>query len=296
MSVAEAFTEDELSRLTPEERAAVTADDDMSDAEAIANGDDPGADEDESNETGSTEAKADPAEINLEPAPKTPFTAEPVEGYEEKVAAAEAKRDEAFKQMMDGELTAEEYRAIEKASSKEIRELDAKNNEHAIAESMTRQASQQAWVDYVGVTLNAAKTNGADLIGDQKIAAELDRTVKLLSQQVIQDPTMVADVPQARPGELITPTDKWILNEAMQIVAARHGMTLGKAKPGPTNKTRQPDLSEVPPTLARVPASADQNTGGDEFAYMRNLEGAEYEKAITRMAPDVQERWLNSAT
>lgn len=305
------FTEEELSRLTPEERAAVTADDDESDLQAVIDddgedledaedGDDKGQSTGADDKTGDDKGKPDPAGILSdadEDTPVAPFTAEPVEDYESKVAAAESKRDDAFKKMMDGDLSADEYRTIEKAANTEIRELDAQQNEFRVSQSMTQQAQQNAWLTHVNTALNAAKTNGADLTTDPAIAAELNRTVKLLASQVQEDPSMLKGIPATKPGALVTNADKWILKEAMSIVAARHNLKLGpapttKGDPAPTNKTRQPDLSKVPPNLSSVPASAEQNVGADEFAHIHKLSGAEYEKAVARLSSDQLDRFM----
>lgn len=307
------FTEEELSRLTPGERAAIEADDNDDDLALIADGDldDVGGDDDNSdnggasNEGGDAASKA-PAGNNADPAgilsadddtPVATFTAKPVEDYEGKVAAAEAKRTDAFQKMMDGDLSAAEYQTIERESNAEIRELDQAQNKYLVSQSMTEQAQQSAWLTHVNTTLDAAKTAGADLTTNPEIAAELNRTVKLLAVQVQEDPSMLKGVPATKPGALVTNADKWILKEAMSIVAARHNLKLaptlrGKSDPTPTNKSRQPDLSNVPPNLSNIPASAEQNTGADEFAHIHKLSGAEYERAVARLSPDQLDRFM----
>lgn len=299
------FTEEELSRLTPEERAAIEADDNNEDLQLIADGElDDGDDLDTADTgkpngdtgTGEKTDDKDPAGILTadDDTPTAPFTAKPVEDYEGKVAAAEAKRTEAFQKMMDGDLSAAEYQAIESEANAEIRALDAQQNEFRVAESMTKQAQTNAWLSHVNTTLDATKAAGADLTTDPAIAAELNRTVKLLAVQVQEDPTMLKGVPVTKPGALVTNADKWILSEAIKIVAARHDLKIGKPKadPAPTNKNREPDLSKVPPNLSTIPASAEQNIGADEFAHIHKLSGAEYEKAVARLTPDQLDRFM----
>ncbi|MDH4483044.1 MAG: hypothetical protein QE279_10120 [Rhodoferax sp.] len=299
------FTEEELNRLTPDERAAVEADDNDEDLQLIADGgldDGDAPDGDNAGEQPNGDAPANDKPVDKDPAgilsadddtPIAPFTAKPVEDYEGKVAAAETKRTEAFQKMMDGDLSAAEYQAIEKQANSEIRDLDAQQNEFRVAESMTKQAQTNAWLTHVNTTLDASKAAGADLTSDPAIAAELNRTVKLLAAQVQEDPTMLKGIPVTKPGALVTNADKWILKEAISIVAARNNLKLGKtADPAPTNKNREPDLSKVPPNLSSIPASAEQNIGTDEFAHIHKLSGSDYEKAVARLTPDQLDRFM----
>jgi hypothetical protein len=53
------------------------------------------------------------------------------------------------------------------------------------------------------------------------------------------------------------------------------------------------DRSALPPTLAGVPAAADASVGS-EFAHLDGLEGTALEKALARMTPDQQERYLGA--
>jgi hypothetical protein len=54
------------------------------------------------------------------------------------------------------------------------------------------------------------------------------------------------------------------------------------------NPTKQPDL---PQTLGGVPAAADNGTGG-EFDHLDNLAGMDLDRAIAKLSPEQQERYL----
>ena len=61
----------------------------------------------------------------------------------------------------------------------------------------------------------------------------------------------------------------------------------------PVRKPAAADRSALPPTLAGVPAAADASVGS-EFAHLDGLEGTALEKALARMTPDQQERYLGA--
>jgi hypothetical protein len=95
------------------------------------------------------------------------------------------------------------------------------------------------------------------------------------------------------------------LAEAQALVLRR----FGKPQPAPVaaavaaaqparaaERMRRPalaDRSGLPPTLAGVPAAADAAVG-HEFAHLESLEGSALERALARMTPDQQERYLGA--
>lgn len=278
------FTEEDLALMTPAEREAVTAgdtDDDLQTLEEISEGVYEAQDE---------QPKAKPvAEVaEDEETPTAVYVAPSVEDYDSKLSAAEARKDEAFKKMMEGELSDSEYREIEKSVSAEIRRLDRDMAKAEISEEMNQQAAKNAWHEYVQAQVDGEKKVGIDLAGNQDLMNELDRTVKLIARQVQEDPSMVKHLAATKPGALITNVDKWILSESLSIVKARHKLDAAPA----ARKSREPDLTGVPPTLSKVPVAAEASTGGDEFAYLSSLKGAEYEKALAKLSADQLDRYM----
>jgi hypothetical protein len=290
--MATEFTEQELASMTPAEREAVTAEDDDSDMQSNF-----GYDDDVTDvvpKEAPAAPKEDPAGLFEDDgaAPKAAYVAADVENYDEKVTALETKKDEAFKQMMDGELADSEYRTIEKEVSSELRKLDRDQAKAEISADMTQQQARGAWGDYVEQQIAANKAAGADLSATDALMAELDRTTRLIAAQVSQDPSMVKHLLPTKAGALITNVDKWVLNEAIEIVKTRNNLLAktpiddARRKPGP------PDLSKIPPSLAKVPPAADPVIGADEFSHLNGLKGVDYERALARMTPDQLERFM----
>lgn len=97
-------------------------------------------------------------------------------------------------------------------------------------------------------------------------------------------------------------SDRQLLQQAHNEVAARFKVEETPATPK-DKKTeladkRKPDLSDAPRTLAHVPAAADNDAADNEFAALERLERndpAAYERALARMTPDQQERYLRAA-
>lgn len=279
--------EDDLTGATPEELAAIKAGDgDDSDLETIV-GETDGAAEKTAEKT--ADANTDPLDLNSDG--KAPYIAPPVEGYDDKLKSLEERKDDAFKKLMEGELSDSEYRVIEKEVSAEIRKLDRDQLKAEVSTEMTEQQQKSAWSEYVESQINENKAAGADMT-DPKLLSELDRTVRLIAAQVNADPSMVAHLPKPKPNALVSPVDKWILNEAIDFVKTRHNL-LAK---GPINKAKggAPDLSGIPPTIGRVPAAADPNVGGDEFSYLNKLNGIELERAIGKLSPEQYARYMDA--
>ena len=299
------FSDEDLARMTPAEREAVTADDDDSDMQTIANetGGDDGdaagagsgkpADKDVTDVTDKNESRNTSQDDN---SPTAAYVTSGVDNYDEQVSTLETKKDDAFKKMMDGEITDAEYRTIDKEVSSELRALDRAMTKAEVSNEMTNQQATTAWLDYVDAQIQTSAKAGADLSANEALMAELDRTVKLLAGQVRTDPDMVKHLSPTKPGALITNVDKWVLNEAIEIVKARNKMTAAPGKgdttPPKSRAGTPPDLSGLPPNLARVPAAKDADAGGDEFAHLANLTGTDYEKALAKLSPDQIERFM----
>lgn len=295
--MATEFTETELASMTPAEREAVTAEDDTSDMDSYL-----GYDNDDDvtdvepkakpEAPAAEDKKEDPAGLyEDEDAPKASYIADDVENYDEKVLELEAKKDQAFKQMMDGEMSDADYRKLEKEVASEIRQLDRAQTKAELSSEMTRQQATSSWLEYVDAQIQSNKSAGADLTASPKLMEELDRTVRLLAAQATQDPSMVAHLKPTKQGALITNVDKWVLNEAIEIVKTRNNL-LAKAPIEDAKRSRAPDLSKIPPSLARVPPAADPIVTGDEFANLSGLKGADYERALARLTPDQLERFM----
>jgi hypothetical protein len=296
-----------LDNLSPEERAAVTggAEDEQSALDAvIAEGksalkaavadDDDDQDNDINNEQVIEEAKSTTestpedkqqteaatnkeAPPNQEPSPEFQpvYVAPAVENFDERMTALNATKAEAFKKMMDGEISAEEYADVERKYLDERDALRSAQERHITSKQMQEQTAQQRWQwEVENFKKHALKNDGVDYVKDDKMNNALDRWVKVLAN----DPENAN-----QPGE-------WFLQEAHKHVKQQYG--LGKQEQKPDPKPRTPDLKNIPPTLGRLPSADEGDAGKNEFAHLDKLDGMDLEKALAKMPKEQQDRWL----
>jgi len=308
--------------LSPEEIAAMADDDEAEALKDVLNeaGDDDGDDEsgDEAQGAGQDEAaaggEADADDVSDDakdddrddPPFVATYRADPVENFDEKMAALEAREAEVTQQLVDGEIDRDAFAAESKAISKERMELSSAHTKAQIAAEQAQQASQQRWEwevqrylrdsaregfemrpDVTAKAMEAAKDNAEALAAARAaharalgMAAALDAEVKRLAS----DPAN-----EERDGE-------WFLEESGRLVRQAFGGGKSAAKPGgkPAVPNRRPDLSVVPTTLAHVPAASGDDSTGGEFAHLDSLNGMELEKAIAKMTPDQQRKWAEA--
>lgn len=239
------------------------------------------------------------------------YRADPVEDFDEKMAALEAREAEVMQQLVDGEIDREAFAAESKAISKERMQLATAHTKAQIAAEQNEQASQQRWQwevqrylrdsaregfemrpDVTAKALEAAKDNPEALAAARAahvralgMAAALDAEVKRLAS----DPAN-----ENREGE-------WFLEQAGRAVRQAFGggkpasgKPDGKADGKPTPPNRRPDLSVVPTTLAHVPAASGEDVSGGEFAHLDSLTGMELERAIAKLTPEQQRKWAEA--
>jgi hypothetical protein len=210
--------------------------------------------------------------------------------------AAEAKIDDIEKKWSANELTDDERNAQMKAARRELTAaVSAEAANQARIETNAANAEQQQRRVIDGI-VKIAKTEGSiDYAKDAKAEGQFNRALQVL----------YAD-PDSKGKSFAA-----ISLEAHRMVCAMRGVTpkvapapapvaaptppKPAAAPAPAKAARTPvDKSLIPPTLSRVPPAADATISGDEFSHLANLDGAELEKAVTKMTAEQQERWLNS--
>lgn len=272
------YTEEELSMLSDEERAAiadaspeaerellkaVAGDDDGNDGEGDQSGDDgQGDDGAVAGDTGAPAAAADDADDKADFVPK--YHAPAVEDYSAKLTAL----DESFQA---GDVELRDYNAQRDALVRQ--QLKAE-----ISAEQNAQVEEQLWEREISDFMDVHKEYGASKYRH----AALDIAVKDLA----------ADEANAdKPG-------RWFLREAHKIVEREFGAT-APAKEEVNNDAklsvkndRKPDLSLVPKTLAHLPAAELPDTGSvDEFAHIDRMTGIELENAVARLSPAERERY-----
>ena len=228
-------------------------------------------DEDESSGNAAAEPPAAGPAPAPEPAP-APFVPEVPADAKERLDAIKAEHDAAFDKLIEGTLEPSEYRAIKDRTEAEA---DALKEQMLAARIFTQQAEANArneWQRAQVATMAEAKAEGLDYAAKPALMAAYNVHLKALGANPANEDKNAA----------------WFLTEAHRLTKEDLGI---KTRPR-SDPRRGTDLSAVPPTLRNTPAAADPNIAGDEFAHLGNLEGVALEKAVAKMTPEQQERWL----
>jgi hypothetical protein len=236
----------------------------------------------------------DDADADEEDEPIEPQRSAPADAAEQR-KTLRAEKSAALRQLVDGEITQEAYDEIENRTQDA---LDSLSQAEAADKAREQVRMDMMMGDYQRELKTAQKelrTAGLDLAAnDGKLRAELDRAIKMFAGEATE--RGLTD----RPGDLAASRDA--LAEATAYVLRRHG----KAAPAPAaaapasapaqaakpaRSVEPPDRSKFAPTLATVPVAADA-TVSNEFAHIEGLEGAALERALARMTPEQQDRYL----
>jgi hypothetical protein len=210
----------------------------------------------------------------------------------------QGKLDELEQKFEEGEITREEWVAQRKPLQTDLRtyELDITTDE--VNQRNTQRAAAARFETYVDTSMAQAKAAGLDYFAadNKPKLQELDAALKRFAQASVL----------MHPGKSADWRDRWALNQAHVEVAGKYGVDLAKAAPAPTAKTtakpaaapatgRRPaaDLTHVPPTIRNAPAAADAQVEAGEFAHLDGLGSLELEKAVARMTPEQQARYLD---
>ena len=229
------------------------------------------------------------------PAPAAIQPVSPADADEQR-KTLRAEKATALQQLLDGEIDQEAYQEVESRVQDKLDDLA-----RAAAVDMARSQMQQdamftEYHQHLGVAQKELKAAGIDLDGEA--GAQFDRAVRLFAQDAA-DRGLTDTL-----GNMAASRDA--LAEAQALMLRRFGKSAAAAPaaaPGaapaaaptapPVRKPAAADRSALPPTLAGVPAAADASVGS-EFAHLDGLEGTALEKALARMTPDQQERYLGA--
>lgn len=227
------------------------------------------------------------------PAPAAIQPVSPADADEQR-KTLRAEKATALQQLLDGEIDQEAYQEVESRVQDKLDDLA-----RAAAVDMARSQMQQdamftEYNQHLGVAQKELKAAGIDLDGEA--GAQFDRAVRLFAQDAA-DRGLTDTL-----GNMAASRDA--LAEAQALMLRRFGKASAPAAaPGaapaaapaapPVRKPAAADRSALPPTLAGVPAAADASVGS-EFAHLDGLEGTALEKALARMTPDQQERYLGA--
>ena len=207
-----------------------------------------------------------------------------------------AERAQAMRKVLDGDLSNEDFAAID---LKVQDELDGIVRAQAVDQARAQISQDLMLKDYgreLSAVLKQAKEAGLGEVTQpgSDVNLAFDRAVRMFAQDA--QARGLKDVP----GDLAASRDA--LNEALQYVLRRSGkvvtekQTESEAGTGQTSKSTKPrqpvDRSKLPPTLAAAPVASDATVGTTEFSHLDKLEGAQLERALAKLSPEQMERYL----
>jgi len=305
------FNEEELSRLSDEERAAIEGDEDEAEIlEKIAGADDSAEDDAEDSEgddtgaaaddtTGAADA-ADDAGAADDVAPvaqefRPEFVAPEVEGAADRLAELKDQSASLAQQFSDGDIDLPTFMAEKSKLDEEITAIKITNAQADFAKKQNESTRDQRWtweqerffaqessaVYKDDILRSALAASIRKLDADTKNAGKPLAWFLEEADRQVRERFKNAGKPLA-----------WFLEEADRQVRERFNTpAVAKGKQQP----KAPNLSAVPKTLSSLPAADLSETGGGEFAYLDKLDGMALERALAKMSPEQEARYLRSA-
>lgn len=206
------------------------------------------------------------------------FKAHVPEGLAEKITDLDTRTTELLEKFKAGDIELPDFMAQKSEIDNERLQLTLAAKQAEWAQSQNEDARAQRW-KWEQERFFAQEKAG--IYKDPIIMAALNASVK----QLAVDPAY-AKKPHS-----------FFLEEADRQIRQRFNMGAaadaggGKTKP----VAKQPDLSNVPKTLANLPAAEMSETGSDEFAYLDKLDGIALEQALRKLTPDQEARYLGGS-
>ncbi|MGL4297349.1 MAG: hypothetical protein ACRCTG_16695 [Aestuariivirga sp.] len=253
--------------LTDEERAALADDDGGSEEPAV--------EVEEQAEAASAEPAApEPAPVEAaaaEPAPEPQpiLVAAPTDDAEAKLADIASKKDALMAQFDEGDITTREYQKQLDELMKAERQVEFSQHEAQLAAKMEQQRLQNEWT----ATCNSFVESNPVYKDNPRLYKALDAEVRDLA---------------ARP-DTASWTGQKFLEEAHK--ALRQAFNL------PDGAKAKPQARELPPNLAKVPASNVEDTNGGRFAVLDRMAASDplgYEETLSKMSDADRNAYLSS--
>lgn len=300
------YTEDQLAGLTEEERAALEeeidgeegAEDDDPELEELgeeelgedgADDDDPEKDDKDGDDGKGGDDTADdpdeddddgaPATKPAEPAPAPLLTGDVPEDFDDQVKAIAAAKDELDQKFEDGDLSTKEYRAEMDKLNKQERQLEMQEFKARAAQEMAENQQRAQWAATVQSFLGEHPQYSSSQLRYQA----LDTMVKRVASD------------EANAGL----TGAEILAKAHELVEADLGSTAAPAAEKSVDQGKKPvkkgGKTEIPPTLAKVPAADTTDVANSKFALLDRLADTDpvrYESELAKLSEEEADRYL----
>lgn len=201
------------------------------------------------------------------------FTAEVPQDYKTQRQTLMKEKAEAMGKLMDGEMDASEYAAIETRVADALEELTAariraETLQEATIQSQARYQQQQI----SNIAQQAKKSGELDYMADKTAQAQFDialQGLKAIPENANKDFS-----------ELAKDAHNAVL--AMRGIAKKSATSTEASNAQPPE--RKPD-GQPPVTLRNLPNAAQSNTGGNVIDGLARLKGEEYESAFAKLTP-----------
>lgn len=282
MATKDEVLDDELAGLSADERAALEGDDDDVEAlEEIAGEDDSAEDvtasaTDETDDTEAEDAEEDDEVEDTKEFVQT-YRVDPVENFADQIQSFTDQKKALREQLNAGEIDLDAYETQKDEIVANEQNLREQNLKATIAAEQSQQNVQARW-QWEQEKFFAEESN--KLYANSKpLMAALDASVKELAANPDNAQRSAA----------------WFLQEADRQVRSAFGQTVKVEKTEEKPKSRKPDLSVIPKTLAGLPAAELNDVGNDEFAKLDSLDGIALENALSKLSPEQQSRYLGIA-
>ena len=230
------------------------------------------------------------------PAPAAMQPVSPADADEQR-KTLRAEKATALQQLLDGEIDQEAYQEVESRVQDKLDDLARAAAVDMARSKMQQDAMMQEYGQHLGAAQKELKAAGIDLSGEA--GAQFDRAIRLFAQDAIDRGLTDAAGNMAASRDALAEAQALMLRRFGKASAAAPAAAAPSSAPAAapaapaTRKPAAADRSTLPPTLAGVPAAADASVGS-EFAHLDGLEGTALEKALARMTPDQQERYLGA--
>jgi hypothetical protein len=247
-------------------------------------------------------APAEPKNTSLAPGFVPRFTADMPENAAATIAALRQQELSALERLMDGDadMTAASYAAIRDRVQAGIDDIRTRSLTATMAQQFSQQVADQAtqmqWDAAQSANMALFKAEGIDYRNPDKpgLLGAFNVHLKRLSEvQANADKDSTWFLQEAH---RLTKSDLGLAGGTATATTALTGQQLADkvAKAKATVAARGLDKSTLPPTLAKAPAAADVSVGASEFAHLDALRGEARQRAIARLTPEQEERWLSA--
>lgn len=213
------------------------------------------------------------------------------EDYQQRVEALATASQALAKQYEDGDFDLAEFQARQRHLNEQEWSLRAAALKADLAREQQQQTLAQRWIWEQEAYFR--RPEHRVFRDDPVIAHAFEGALKLLAADQNNE---TRDMP-------------WFLEEAGRMTRDKvrelaQGMALAGSATGSAGANgsgrgagrgsvgRPAVPASPPPSLARVPAAAMPDPGGDEFAYLDKLSGLEAERAMARLSPEQLDRYL----